>query len=595
MSLPTILFKIWFHSSEKSRWMVVGCFALMLTNALAELITLGSVGPFIYALANPQKTLDWLARLESWLTQWSPGTKLTEILRISGENPIKAAAILFISATVSACLVRIIFIWFSLKTANQVTRDFGIQAFSSALFRPYERQLLTNSSEIITSLSKATAVTSTVTNFLGMINALVLCACLVSALMIYQASVTIPVIALLCVLYGFFGLINRRTILAEGKSIAKNQTAVMKTVQESLGSIREIILENLQITCVGAYDKKDSLLRSARARVNFISSYPKALFEALGIALLVGVSFFAFDHQGHQTELLALIGAFAFAGQRLLPGLHQIFSGWTIISNHTASVQDVLNLVESNPKKLNGAPNSLSALSMRRVLKLVDVKYAYQTRKTPVLEGINMKIEIGHWVGIAGGTGCGKSSLLDLMMGLLVPSSGFLEVDGQKIGAQNLSSWMRNFSLVPQHVYLLDGSIEENISFFSPQKISHEVIRYAASLALVEEFVAEMPLGFDTRVGERGLMLSGGQRQRLGIARALARRTPFLVLDEATNALDEKTERRLLENLRKISRNTTVLMVSHHPRSLAFCDSVFEIRKGKAQMRASISPKTVVA
>ena len=235
MSLIISLYKIWSFSSRKSRWMVVDCFALMLANALAELVTLGSVAPFIYALANPEKITNWLVRAESWETRGALGNQITGIFKIIKENPIESAAVLFISATVFAFLVRITFLWFSLKTANQVTRDFSIQAFTSALVRPYERQISTNSSEIITSLSKATAVTSTVTNFLGIMNALVLCCFLASALLTYQASVAIPLIVLLSLLYGLFGVINRKTILAGGRSIAKNQTTVMKIVQESQG------------------------------------------------------------------------------------------------------------------------------------------------------------------------------------------------------------------------------------------------------------------------------------------------------------------------------------------------------------------------
>ena len=139
---------------------------------------------------------------------------------------------------------------------------------------------------------------------------------------------------------------------------------------------------------------------------------------------------------------------------------------------------------------------------------------------------------------------------------------------------------------MPQHVFLLDGSITDNIKFFSSKKYSNDIVRTASSLALVDEFAVGLPQGFETRVGERGAMLSGGQRQRLGIARALARQTPFLVLDEATNALDERTEKCLLENLRRFAMGKTVLVISHHPRTLAFCDAVYEICDGKAHLRS---------
>ena len=586
MRLLSIIHKIWIYSSNQSRCMVAACFALMLVNALAELVTLGSVGPFIYALANPEKIAQWLSHAESEIAPWAFGGHFIGLIKIIQRNPMESTAALFLAATTGSCLVRISFLWVSLKTADQITRDFSLQAFNSALTQPYERQISMNSGEIITCLSKATSITSTVTNFLGILNASVLCCFLASALIAYQPSVTVPVIILLSLLYGLIGLVNRKTILAEGKSIATNQTAVMKILQESLGSIREIIIGDYQKICVGQYERKNAALRAARAKVNFISGYPKVLFEALGITMLLGVSFFSLNRQGHQGDILPLIAAFAFAGQRLLPGLHQIFSGWAIISNHSPSVQEVFDMVERNSPKIQDAVSATEIFPMNRALNLVNVKFAYRDRSTPVLQGVNMEIKQGQWVGIVGGTGCGKSSLLDLVIGLLAPSEGHLEVDGKKIVPKEYLIWKNNFSLVPQHVFLLDGSITDNIKFFSAKKYSNDIVRTASSLALVDEFAVGLPQGFETRVGERGAMLSGGQRQRIGIARALARQTPFLVLDEATNALDERTEKCLLENLRRFAMGKTVLVISHHPRTLAFCDAVYEICDGKAHLRS---------
>jgi ABC-type bacteriocin/lantibiotic exporter with double-glycine peptidase domain len=243
-------------------------------------------------------------------------------------------------------------------------------------------------------------------------------------------------------------------------------------------------------------------------------------------------------------------------------------------------------MVERNSPKIQDAVSATEIFPMNRALNLVNVKFAYRDRSTPVLQGVNMEIKQGQWVGIVGGTGCGKSSLLDLVIGLLAPSEGHLEVDGKKIVPKEYLIWKNNFSLVPQHVFLLDGSITDNIKFFSSKKYSNDIVRTASSLALVDEFAVGLPQGFETRVGERGAMLSGGQRQRIGIARALARQTPFLVLDEATNALDERTEKCLLENLRRFAMGKTVLVISHHPRALAFCDAVYEICDGKAHLRS---------
>ena len=243
---------------------------------------------------------------------------------------------------------------------------------------------------------------------------------------------------------------------------------------------------------------------------------------------------------------------------------------------------DVLNLVQKSQNINKAKCEKVGTIQpMKKSMSLKGVEFSYFGRPIPVLRGVNLEIKKGEWIGIRGGTGSGKSSLLDVIMGLLMPSAGSLSVDGQLIKERDLSRWMKNFALVPQYVYLLDASIADNISFMVSGKASDDRIQAVSSLALVDEFVSSFPQGFETRVGERGVMLSGGQRQRLGIARALAREAPFLVLDEATNALDTETEKRLMQKLRNCLQEKTVLMVSHHSSSLAFCDRIIEIREGK--------------
>lgn len=277
-----------------------------------------------------------------------------------------------------------------------------------------------------------------------------------------------------------------------------------------------------------------------------------------------------------------MLGALALGAQRLLPALQQVYSGWAVLKGYNAALVAVLAMLDQQMPALS---NITAPLPWRQQLQLQSVSFRYAPEMPEVLRALTLEIHRGERLGLIGGTGSGKSTTVDLLMGLLVPTEGQLLVDGQDLHdpkrPELLSAWRANIAHVPQSIYLADSSIAENIAFGVPvDQIDQERVRRAAAQAQIAAFIEASDEGYESFVGERGIRLSGGQRQRIGIARALYKQADVLVFDEATSALDSDTERAVMEALAGLSRDLTLVMIAHRLSTVAHCDRVIELRQG---------------
>jgi ABC-type multidrug transport system fused ATPase/permease subunit len=265
---------------------------------------------------------------------------------------------------------------------------------------------------------------------------------------------------------------------------------------------------------------------------------------------------------------------------RLLPLLQQLYQAWVSLAANRAIVGEVVSLL-SLP--VSDDRSELSPLPLVRSIRFDGVSFTYPDRQTPALKDVDLVIPSGARVAIAGKTGSGKSTLVDLLMGLLEPSGGSITVDEVPLTCQTRRSWRRSIAHVPQSIFLADTSIANNIAFgISAGSIDLERVAEAARIAQLDEVIAGLPLGFETRVGERGISLSGGQRQRLGLARAIYKDAPVLILDEATNALDRETEEAVLGALDDLQkRGRTIIIVSHRKSAIEGCDMVIRMDQGR--------------
>lgn len=381
------------------------------------------------------------------------------------------------------------------------------------------------------------------------------------------------------VVYGVLIFSVRKRLASNGFRIARESSRVLKCLQEGLGGIRDVLLDGSQRAYCKSYQHADAQLRRAQGDNQFISASPRYIMEAIGLSIIAALSCFLVTQPQGFVDALPLLGLLALAAQRMLPLLQQAYSAWASIKGSHTSVRDALNLLQQQMPDLTKI--SLEGLTFNNRIQLRSVFFSYRKDQPQILRGLDLVILKGERIGIIGPTGSGKSSLMDLIMGLLDPTEGAIEVDGKLISSSNRQAWQSHIAHVPQAIYLADSSIAENIAFGLPSHlINYSQVREAARRAQIAEMIESMPSGYESMVGERGVRLSGGQRQRIGIARALYKSADVIVLDEATSALDGETEKSVMESIEALDPELTIIVIAHRLSTLKNCGRIVELANG---------------
>ena len=285
---------------------------------------------------------------------------------------------------------------------------------------------------------------------------------------------------------------------------------------------------------------------------------------------------------GGLSAAIPVLGVLAIGAQKLFPQMQQIYYGWARLSGASTALSEVVALLERPIPDEYLKPSSLAGPAhLEHGIVLRNVGFRYRNDAPEVIRGLSLQIPRGSRVGFIGKTGGGKSTVVDLIMGLLEPTSGSIEIDGQPLTSANRRAWQARIAHVPQSIYLADATIAENIAFgLDVHDIDQQRVREAARQAQLADFIEGLPAQYRTETGERGVRLSGGQRQRIGLARALYKQADVLVLDEATSALDDATEKAVMQAVDSMGKGITVLMVAHRVSSLRSCDRIFELKNG---------------
>jgi ATP-binding cassette subfamily B protein len=370
-------------------------------------------------------------------------------------------------------------------------------------------------------------------------------------------------------------------LTAESARINSEYNQIIKNLQEGLGGIRDVLINGTQEVHIRAYRESDLRLRRSTGNVHIIGTMPRYIVEALGMVLIAVIAYLMLVAEGSTEETVIILGLFALAAQRMLPLIQQVYVGLTSIRGNVASLGEVVTLLNQPlPEYAYSKPKK--PLLFAKSIELRNLCFKYGDVNKEVLFNISLKIPKGARVGIIGATGCGKSTLIDILMGLLEPTSGVILVDNNELTLANRRAWQLNISHVPQSIYLSDTTIAENIalSHSAKDKIDPHRVRWAAKIAQIDKEIDLMPNGYNTFVGERGGRLSGGQRQRIGIARAVYNQTDVLFLDEATSGLDLNTETNFINMLENLPSELSVIMVAHNITTLKNCTMIIEIRNG---------------
>jgi ATP-binding cassette, subfamily B, bacterial PglK len=417
----------------------------------------------------------------------------------------------------------------------------------------------------------------------------------VVALLVLALLVVVdPVLALatfffLGIAYGGVFLLVQRAVSRAGRRRAVADRERFKAAAEALNGVKEIKLLGKEQPFLRRYEKPSQRYARNLARVQAINMLPRYAFETIAFGgLLIIVLYLMVRGEGVAT-LLPTLGLYAFAAYRLLPALQGIFGSLTDLKFSVASVELLHRDLELGAPERFPDRRDVEPLPFRRELQLHDLTFTYPNARTPVLEAFDLRIEANSTVALVGSTGAGKTTVVDLLLGLLRPQGGALLVDGVPVDDQNLKAWQRNLGYVPQVIYLADDTVAANIAFGVPTKeIDMAAVELAARRAHIHDFIVEeLPQGYATEVGERGVRLSGGQRQRLGIARALFHDPDVLILDEATSALDNVTEESIFHAVSEIGRSKTVIMIAHRISTVRGCDVIHMLEHGRVVAQGS--------
>ncbi len=556
-------------SRKRKRHLLVISF-LIIFNGIAEIFTLSSIEPFLKIIANKNNTLDGFFTKDLY-------NLVTEFFYIDRTLFILIIFILILSITT---ILRLGTIFLINYVSALVGNEIGSMAYSNCLRQNYQYHLNTNSSNIISTIvTKTNSCVDTIKSFLNIFTSLIILISILTTLLKINLQISLLTIIAVTFFYLLVFKIIRKRLLNISKfrsELIQNQTQIL---QEGLGFVKDIILDKCQKLFLDQFRFKDKKLRIIDAKSDFFASAPKYLIELIAILFLLIFSSIYSANSDNNLQLIPLIGSIAFGMQRLLPTAQQIYSSYVIISTNYISVMDTIKIIKRPYKRLNSTSKKLL---FNKDLELKNISFKYNKKSDYVLKNFNLKIRKGERIAIIGKSGRGKSTLIDILMGLIKPTSGEIFIDGNSLHNSkdkfNLEKWYSAISHVPQAIYLSDGTIASNVAFGSTgSEMDLEKLNMSLREAQLEDFIKKTPFGINTKVGENGVQLSGGQRQRIGIARAVYKGGEVIFLDEATSSLDQETEKAIMECISKLDRKYTIILISHKKDILDFCDRVINL------------------
>ena len=383
-------------------------------------------------------------------------------------------------------------------------------------------------------------------------------------------------LAYLLVFYFVRNFLNR-----SGKERLANNQLRFTAVSEAFGAIKEVKVGRLEKAYIQSFSNSSQNFARTIASSQVVAQLPRFILEAIAFGGILLMILYKMTQSGNFNDSLPIISLYVFAGYRLMPALQQIYTSLTQLTFVGPSI-DKLHSDLKSLKPLN-TNHDEDVLIFNREINLHHIHYNYPNTSRTALKDINLTIPLKSTVGLVGSTGCGKTTTIDIILGLLEPQKGTLEVDGKVITEQNSRAWQRSIGYVPQHIYLSDDTVMANIAFgVEPKDINHDMIKKVSKIANLHQFVTdELPKQYQTTIGERGVRLSGGQRQRIGIARALYHNPKVLVLDEATSALDHQTEQEVMKAINNLNKKITIILIAHRLNTVKNCDIIYKLDKGQ--------------
>ncbi len=567
---------IWKALKEKRKKQLFLCSLLMIFSGIAETLSIASIIPFINFLLSPNDI--WENNL-TYLIFSNLG--FTNI-----KDPLISIVCLFTSTIILSGFFRILTLWVISKFIAILATDFSLDSFKKSLIQPYSVHISRNSSEIIALNSlEINQLADVFTYFLRMVLSMTYVFFILTAVFLFDTKLALISFLIFIFIYFILTIASRFYLRRNSIFISKYRQKQIKFLNEGLGSIKEIILNNNYKFYIKNFFNIDLPLRRKIAENDFISNSPKALVETIAFIYLAFLALYVVLTSSNGVLLLSKITVIAISCQKVLPQLQQIYASWTRISGNAKAIEKVLYSINQSVQNINTLPKR--KFQFKNEIFLNNIYFKYGESSKNILKEINLKIFKSERIGIIGQTGSGKSTLVDLIIGLLIPTKGSISVDEVNMSSdKTINLWRSSISYIPQDIYLSDSTIIENIaSGIKKEDIDIRKVMKSAKIAQIHDFIHNLQMGYETNIGEMGIKLSGGQRQRIGIARAIYniydKNKNILVLDEATSALDYEVEDLIIKSIYEIKEDLTLIMISHRLSTLKKCDRILKIKDGR--------------
>ncbi len=571
----SLIHRLWMKFPKKRRMQFTFLFGLIVFSTFTELFTIGAIIPFISALTNPDLILTYIQSISD-----NFGIDMVSLINPSNFQFVFTA--LFVLAVLLSGIIRVFLVYINTKVSFAAGNDIGVEIFKRTLYQDYESLISRNSSEIISgiTLKAKRMINSVIVPATNIINA----ALFLLFIMIIFLNLN-PLLFIGCV--GFFGIIYfgiglsvKRKLYEAGRVETIENHIVVKLVQEGMGGIRDILVDNKQDYYLKLFSESDRRFRNSSALTTFLSLSPRYVIEMIALVILAGLVFYLGREENRIYNSISFLGALAIGAQRILPIMQNAFQSWASLRSVTPTMEEVLELLDQpvNDKQIEKPVK----IDFKEEIQFSNVSFKYRSADKHSLKNVNLLIKKDSKIGIVGESGSGKSTFLDLLMGLLKPSEGTIYVDGMPIDDFSILSWQRQVAHVPQFIFLADTSIRENIAFgLAKDEIDDALIYESAKKAKIYDYIETLPEKWDTRIGERGIRLSGGQRQRIGISRAFYKNAKVIIFDEATSALDTATENDVMDAINSLDQQLTIIIVTHRLSTLENCDLIYELKESK--------------
>ena len=562
-----------FNSLDRTRkYQFLGILFINIFNGIFEFITIGSALLFIESLTNPNKIS-------------SSFSFIISTFNIENERDlISISTVIFLIIIFLTTLIRIFNLWLNTKFRISFLNYISNKVYRRIINQEYYFFIDSNSSELLTDLTSNIEKTNFFfENLLTLITSVILSLSIILSLIKLNFYITFSSVIFFSSIYTFLGIFVNKRVETYSKLELKSDYNLTKIIQNSLNAIKEIIISNNHEFYIRKFKINNLNLRTYQGFIGFITTFPRYLFEGIGLLFLGICGYLIYTKLNNSTNIIALLGAFALGAQKLLPTMQSSYKSWSLLYFYNKPLDRILELLRLNSNKTKSIKDKLI---FQDRIKIKNLSFGYENNEN-ISKNINLTIAKGENLGIFGRTGSGKTTLINILMGILTPKKGSIFVDNTELFNVNenhlLKKWKNNIALVPQDVFLYDASILENIAFcIRKEEIDFKRVINAAKIACADEFITKTVHGYNTYVGDKGIKLSGGQKQRIGLARAIYTNSDLLILDESTSALDFKTEKSVIESIfnKNSNPNLTTITIAHRLSTLRYCDKIIELKDG---------------